>query len=186
MIEYTASSDADTPFNPTNHSYFNLHGCTGKTVLDHTAVIYADAISEVDDDLIPTGAPEEVKGTAYDFRTPHTFGERMPKRFGGYDNNYIVSGAPMAQLAGKEIPLIATVRANGLQMEVFSDRPCVQLYTACVLGGKPDFRGGAPRLQYGAFCLETQEAPDAPNQGKGILRAGESFYSMTAYRLMRE
>ena len=186
VIEYTAECDEDTPLNLTNHSYFNLHGCTGKTVLDHTAVIYADTISEVDDDLIPTGAPQDVTGTAYDFRTPHTFGERMPKRFGGYDNNYIISGAPTAQIADKEIPLIATVSANGIRMDVLSDRPCVQLYTACVLGGKPDFRGGTPRIQYGAFCLETQDAPDAPNQGKGILYEGEKFRSVTAYRLTRQ
>lgn len=186
IIEYRAESDADTPLNLTNHSYFNLHGCTGETVLDHSAVIYADSISEVDDELIPTGAPQDVTGTAYDFRTPHTFGERMPKRFGGYDNNYIIAGAPSETVAGMKLPLIATVTANGIQMDVLSDRPCVQLYTACVLGGKPDFRGGAPRMQYGAYCLETQETPDAPNQGKGILRAGEKFYTVTAYRLMRK
>ena len=186
IMEYTATSDADTPLNLTNHSYFNLHGCTGQTVLDHTAVIYADATSEVDDVLIPTGASANVSGTAYDFRTPHTFGERMSARFGGYDNNYIIAGAPMSRVAGKDVPLIAIVCADSIKMEVLSDRPCVQLYTACELGGKPDFRGGVPRVQYGAFCLETQDAPDSPNHGEGILRAGEDFYSVTAYRLTRE
>ncbi|MGN1116712.1 MAG: hypothetical protein ACI4TH_09095, partial [Candidatus Ornithomonoglobus sp.] len=53
-IKYFAICDSDTPLNLTNHSYFNLDGFGG-TILEHHAVIQSDFISEIDDDLVPTG-----------------------------------------------------------------------------------------------------------------------------------
>ena len=36
MIQYTATTDAPTVINITNHSYFNLNGHASGTVLGHT------------------------------------------------------------------------------------------------------------------------------------------------------
>ncbi len=190
VLHYEATSDADTIVNLTNHSYFNLRGCDGKDVLDHTATIYADAICDADDDLIATGKYLPVDGTAYDFRTPHTFGERIEgtRNGDGYDNHYCIQkGLPSQSIAGHSLPLIAEVHNGHLSMEVYTDRPGVQLYTACALSGKPDFRGGIARNKLSAFCLETQFHADSPNlTGEGILRAGEKFETTTVYRVTKQ
>ncbi len=183
VIEYEARSDKDTPLNLTNHAYFNLHGVTGETVCDHYVQIGADLMSEADDDLIPSGKLIPVDGTAYDFRTPHTLGERMPERFGGYDNSYHLVPLAYEEVGAHTLPLCARVWCGTLQMDVLTDRPDMQLYTGNFLGGAPCFRGGVPRRRHGAVCFETHIPADAPNRGEGILRAGEVFRSVTAYRL---
>ncbi len=185
VLHYEAVSDADTIINLTNHSYFNLRGCDGCDVLDHVATIYADTICEVDADLIATGPYLPVEGTAYDFRTPHAFGERIEGTNGGYDNHYCIQKGLKAQnIAGYSLPLIAEVHNDRLSMKVYTDRPGMQLYTASALSGKPDFRGGIPRNKLSAFCLETQFHADNPNlTGEGILRAGEKFVTTTVFHV---
>ncbi len=186
VMDYGAKSDVDTILNVTNHAYFNLGGCDGRTVLDHTATIYADTICEVDEKLVCTGKYLPVDGTAYDFRTPHTFGERISgtTNGGGYDNHYVFPALTKKDIAGFSLPLVAKVTNDHLTMELYTDRPGVQLYTSCALKGKPDFRGGVPRVNLGAFCLETQVPADSPNlTGEGILRANEEFRTVTVYRI---
>ena len=183
LMEYEAKSDADTPLNLTNHAYFNLHGVTGETVCDHYVQIGADYVSEMDDDLIPSGKLIPVEKTAYDFRTPHTLGERMPERFGGYDNSYHLLPLAHETVGDYTLPLCVRVWCDHLQLDVLTDRPDMQLYTGNFLDGEPHFRGGVPRRKRGAVCLETHIPADAPNRGEGILRAGEIFKTVTAYRL---
>ena len=182
-IEYNAVSDADTPVNLTNHSYFNLDGYDGKDIFSHKLQLLADEVTEVDEELIPTGKRRNVEGTVYDFRLMHGIGERLDHTFTGYDTNYILQkGLPMVDVAGYSLPQIATVCYGKRAMEVFTDQPCVQFYTANFLGGKPDFKGGVEKQAHHAFCLETQEEPDAVNHGGGILKAGQKYHHVTVYK----
>ena len=75
-IDYTGRTDAPTPLNLTNHSYFNLNGRAGSDVRGHLLQIDADAFLEVDDALIPTGTAD-VTGTAFDFRHSAPIGARL-------------------------------------------------------------------------------------------------------------
>ena len=181
-IAYNAVSDADTPINLTNHAYFNLGGVGSGDILDFRAQILADTVTAVDAELIPTGEHIEVEGTPFDFRTEHAIGEKLSENFSGYDHNYIFANAPMGEAAGIELPRVATFSGKGLTMEVYTDRPCAQFYTANFLGGKPDFKGGVTRVQKGAFCFETQSEPDGVNHGALPLPAGELFHTVTVYR----
>ena len=65
-IDYSATTDADTIVNLTNHSYFNLKG--EGTILDHELTLNADSFTPVSKDLIPTGEIGSVEGTPMDFR----------------------------------------------------------------------------------------------------------------------
>ncbi len=168
-IEYLAVPDRETVCNLTNHAYFNfLEG--RRDVLSHELYINADRISLTDEASIPVGE-KCVAGTPYDFRTPRKIGEAI------YDNNYILNGGegPAATLYEK---------TSGIFMELFTDRPCVQLYTSVALKNPEGRKGGF----YGkgcAVCLETQLEPNCPNKEgytDHIISPEKPFRSATVYR----
>ena len=52
---------------------------------------------------------------------------------------------------------------SGRSLEVFTTQPGIQLYTANGLDGHLVGKNGIAYKKYGAFCLETQNYPDAIN-----------------------
>jgi len=184
-IEYTATTDADTVANLTNHSYFNLGGLENN--LTHQLEIYADRFTPVDAGLIPTGELRPVKGTPFDFTTPHAIGERIDadeeqmKLGSGYDHNFVFTKHD------GQLNLVAKVSepTSGRVMEVLTTEPGVQFYTGNFLDGTLKGKAGRPIQRRAALCLETQHFPDSPNQPKfptTVIKAGEVRKSTTVYR----
>ena len=185
VINYKATPDGKTPIALTNHSYFNLDGF-GDTVLNHTAVIYADRYTDVDERLIPNGKRPEVAGTAFDFRTPRKIGERFSDGLDGYDHNYILSPTLFKTFLGKEVGLGAVVEGERLKMSVYTDQPGVQFYTANFLKKRaPEhiFHGGINPIKHGGFCLEAGTEPNCINHGIGFYDAGEVYTQTTVYQV---
>lgn len=180
LIDYVAIPEGKTPIALTNHAYFNLNGFGG-TIEDHTAVIYADKYTEVDDNLIPNGIRPNVEGTPFDFKTPHKIGERCSKEFIGYDHNFVLSPVKSDVVFGKELPLIAEVRGDKLGMKVYTDQPGVQFYIGNFLGNGPAFRNNTKQVFHGAFCLETQTEPDCINHGIGFYDKDEVYTHTVVY-----
>ncbi len=185
VLEYSAETDAETPFNPTNHTFFNLTGDARKDILGVELRIDAEQITEADEDLIPTGRFLPVAGTPFDFRAPKPIGrdigapEPSLQSCGGYDHNFVLSGSGLRQVAE------LYDRAGGRRMQVYTDRPGMQLYTANRFGGNARGRGGVPFAPHRAVCLETQCFPDSvhrPEFPYQNLKPGAPFRSVTVYR----
>ena len=171
MIEYSASSDETTIFNPTSHAYFNLDG--KGTVDGHTVTLHSDSYTPTDADGIPTGKIETVEGTKFNLTRPRLLSEMF--RFTGFDNNYIL----------KDKSFAAQVRgSNGLVMTVYTDMPALQFYTAEGLKETPGKNGTVYGKRSG-LCLETQFCPDTPNHPnfpQCFLEKDEEFSSYTEFR----
>ncbi len=193
FIQYQATTDAATPINLTNHSYFNLAG--QGTVLNQVLWINADNYTPTDAGLIPTGEIKSVKGTPFDFTTPTAIGAHLREAgSGGYDNNFVLNTrsplpAAVARASGspRGLELAARVSdpASGRVLEVFTTQPDVQLYTASNLNGRTTFAGDVAYPRFGAVCLETQHVPDSINHSEfptTVLRPGETYQQTTVYK----
>lgn len=186
-IHYVAVPDQDTVINMTNHSYFNLNGHASGTVLGHKVTVNADSFTPADAYSIPTGEIRSVEGTPMDFRSGRVLGDDIdtdyePLRFGsGYDHNWVLKNEgrfdKVAEVASEE---------SGIVMEVYTDLPGVQIYTANFVDGEPG-KDGASYIKRSAVCLETQYFPDAvhhENFPQPLCGKGEKYDTRTAYRFL--
>ena len=182
VIRYRAVSDQDTLCSLTNHAYFNLSGDFDNKILNECLKIRSDYITAIDEKLIPTGELYAVKNTPLDFNVMKEIGEEIndENKFlsvaGGYDFNYVLKNAPGTYAAKAFDP------GTCIEMEVFTDRPCMQFYSGNFLNG---VKGKTTFYKNCAFCLETQGYPNACNVSSFptmTLKKGEEFRSETRYK----
>ncbi len=186
-IHYEAVPDQDTVINMTNHSYFNLNGHDSGTAMNHKLTLLADAFTPADAQSIPTGEIRSVEGTPMDFRNAKALGEDIdadyePLIFGdGYDHNWVLNNNGKFEKVAE-----VTAEESGITMEVYTDLPGIQLYTANFLDHEPGKDGVCYEKRSGV-CLETQYYPDAvhhENFPQPLCRKGEKYDTRTAYRFL--
>jgi len=186
-IRYLAMTDKATILNLTNHTYFNLSGYQNGDIGTHHLWLDAEAINEVNSALVPTGTILSVDGTPYDFRKGMNVQEGfdadhpMIRAFGGYDNNFI-----FAKYDGTmKLRATLTHPASGRKMNMYTDQPCVQVYTANMINpADHPFKGGVAQSKHCGMCLETQAMPDSinhPNFTNVVLRPSEVYDHTTIY-----
>ena len=159
LIEYFATSDQDTLWSPTNHTFFNLNGENSGVIYNHLLTINADFFTPCDENLIPIGEILSVKDTPFDFTAAKPLQDSILSRdervtrLGGIDHNFILRSehAARAQSCTKDVT-----------MDIYTDLPALQLYTTNSLE-KFVGKSGAIYGKHHAFCLEPQFCPNAIN-----------------------
>ena len=163
-IIYEGTSSADTIFNPTSHSYFNLSGDVKNRIDDHWLKINASEMVSINTDLIPNGDFESVQGTHFDFSVPKKMGTQA------YDNCYKLIGNILLEHKG-----------SGRALEISTSFPGLQLYTA-------DSLSDAGLINRTGLCLETQFFPDSPNHNhfpSTVLKKEAVFSHSTLYSFQK-
>ncbi|MGV8920057.1 MAG: aldose epimerase family protein [Pseudomonas sp.] len=192
-IKYSATTDKPTVLNLTNHSYFNLAGAGNGDILKQVATLHASHYTPVNATLIPTGEIAPVAGTPMDFLKPTAFGKNIKAdhpqlkfaeaKQGGFDFNWVLD------TKGNVGNLAADVRdpESGRHLQLFTTEPGVQLYTGNFLEGTVHGKAGKVYPHWGAFTLETQHYPDAPNQPKFLstrLDPGKVYTQTTVFKFL--
>ncbi|WP_404476678.1 aldose epimerase family protein [Novosphingobium sp. BL-52-GroH] len=186
IVDYAARSTRATPFNITQHSYFNLAGVVGSegSVLDHELTIPASRYLPIDETLIPLAAAAPVQDSAFDFRTAKAVGRDLGSQHeqlalaGGFDHNWIIDGSGFRPVARLHDP------ASGRTLDIRSDLPGLQFYSGNFLDGTIAGKAGVHYGRRCALALETQYFPDSPNRPDFpdcTLRPGALFSSRTMF-----
>lgn len=144
-LDIRATTDAETLWNATNHSYWALDGAADFT--GHRLQIAADHWLPTDPDARPTGAVAPVAGSAMDFRQLRLLTPGTPD----LDHCFCLSNG--------QVPLREVLHLqgkSGLSLRVSTTEPGVQIYDsgATCRPGRPPYEG---------LAIETQGWPDAPS-----------------------
>ncbi len=186
-ITYTAIANQTTPFNVTNHAFFNLNGEGNGDVLQHQLQIFADRYTSISADLLPTGKFNTVEQTAFDFTQPKTIGrdinlEDDQLKYGnGYDHTFVLKDAFTAEMLHA-----ARVKGEetGIVMNCYTNQPGVHLYTGNFMDDVFSLKTGKSDTRRAAFCLETQHFSDAMSYNHFpsiVLEPHKSFNSQTIF-----
>lgn len=187
-ISYSATTDAPTIINMTNHSYFNLSGDPNKPVTDQVLTINASNFTPVDSTYMTTGEILPVEGTPMDFRNAKLVGAEIEKfdyeqlkNGNGYDHNWVLDTKGDDTVEAASLYCSAT----GIFLQVYTNEPGIQVYSGNFLDGTLTGKGGVVYKQRTGLCLETQKYPDTPNKPQwptAVLRPGEKYNSRCIFK----
>ncbi len=181
-ISYSAETDRPTIFNMTNHAYFNLAGEAAGNCRDHRIRLEAARRTETNADRGLTGACPDVTGTAYDLRHGKTFAEIHHDLPPGLDDNFILDDRDGDF---KENVAVVSSDRTGIELALSTTAPGVQFYMGFFLDGSAIGKSGKGYPQFSAFCLETQNWPDAVNHShfpSARLEPGKPYLHKSVFR----
>ena len=181
-IFFEAITDKDTIVNMTNHNYWNFHGHnnTYQNITNHSVLLNADNICEIDESYIPTGLIKTVKENKFDMNNFYNISQSFLEE-GGIDHNYILKYANLQKPDG-----IIFSNITGMGVEYFTDQPGMQFYTGNMMDTSIKGKYGKNYGKNFGMCFEPQIYPDAinhPNFPSPIIKSGETYRSKIIMKL---
>lgn len=175
-----------TPISLAQHTYWNLAGHDSGLILDHTTQIWAQHVTPVDENTIPTGEIFPVKNSPFDFTSEKKIGAQIPEVGLGYDHNYVLDCGE--ERDGLKRAVRIKDPSSSRVLNLWTNAPGMQFYTANYVNGIKG-KGGAIYEKHSAVCLETQGFPNAINQPdfpSTVVRPGEKYTHTMVYEFSVE
>ena len=169
-----------SPASFTPHIFFNLDGPGGALIDGHHLQVFSDRLLDADADNVATGQRRSLAGHALDLRNGGRLGE-LPD----IDHAYELTGTSQDGL--RTVARVHSATA-GRTMEVWTNEPVLQVYTAGALGNgaATDLgKGGVLHRPRAGLCLEPQQYPNAMNCPAFPLHrvaVGQPYLARTEYR----
>lgn len=172
QIEYTATTDKPTLYNPTNHGYYNLTGSPVNSINEHTLKVGAKQVAETNPDVTTTGNKVDVAGTKFDFVEGRKIGDTY------LDDPFI--------LDHEQTPdLVLTSPDEKVRLEIETTAPAVVIYTTGASEAGMQMKHGE-MADHGGIAIEPQGIPGTEKYsqfGDIILRPENPFHSKTTYHV---
>lgn len=169
-IQYKAKSTEDTLLNLTQHSYFNLDGHQGD-VTNQELKLNASQILETDSENVPTGKLISLEKHPFDFSKL----KDVPAQI---DDAFVLT-------PGNDFAAQLFSPKHHLQMNVFTNQPCVQVYVGGEVNSKLKTKSSVKYHKTSGICFENQAFPDAPNHEhfpSAILKKDEIYRQYTRFQ----
>ncbi len=183
-ISFVGRSNADTVFNPTLHTYFNLGN--NETIKQHKLQINSTEHLAFDDKKVPTGDLIDVTNTPFDFQKATTLGSAIAgmqdTEEKGFDDLFKVTPEDNNRIATLADPV------SGRSVDILSKRNGLVVFTAnSFTHDNMNFkRSNGTGQAYEGVALEAQTLPDATKHtgfGNIVLTAGDTAINTIGYRL---
>ena len=185
----TATTDAPTVINMTNHAYLNLSGAA--TIEDHHVAIAADFFTPNDREFDADRG--DSRGRRHAVRSEGRRQGRRPleeptiRRSSRRRASTTITCCATDETASLSSPRGSSAPGSRQALEVWTTEPGMQFYTGQFLGDRSGGRIADEHARSAGLCLETQHFPDSPHHANfpsTVLRPGERFFSRTEYRLV--
>ncbi|KAJ0105256.1 hypothetical protein Patl1_19597 [Pistacia atlantica] len=121
------SENKPRPISLAQHTYWNLAGHNSGNILEHSIQIWGQHIAPVDENTVPTGEIEPVKGTAFDFTSEKKIGASIHEVGLGYDHNYVLDCGE--EKLGLKHAVKLKDPSSSRVLNLWTNAPAMQFYT---------------------------------------------------------
>ncbi|KAF9444910.1 galactose mutarotase-like protein [Macrolepiota fuliginosa MF-IS2] len=188
-----AYATEQTPIMLTQHIYWNLDAFQDDVndILGHHLQLDASRVVHLDGDAVPYGDFIKAPGTIFDFKQSRVIGDRWNETVNlcgsgcqGFDHEWIYDHSENVKIGTS-----LWGQKSGIKLDISTNQPGVQVYTADGLNVPRKEVHGGPSLAYGswaAVAIEQQGYVDAINTPEWgvdqIYGPGRNFTWSTTYK----
>lgn len=181
VLETSGSSDKDTLFDPTQHTYFNLNE-DKSSIGNHTLKLNSQEMYCINENGVTYNKVLNTLDTLYDFTKPKQISECLNQshiqleRNRGMDNFFIKQD--------KSNPFIASLSVSDLSVNIYTTHIGAHVYSGNYLAPLENGSDYPFLTMNGGICFETQHVPNSINFDLNyapILKANQTVTSRTVY-----
>lgn len=165
-VNYAATSDEQTPLSITNHTYWNLDKKSETNsdcnIYKHKIRVNANNYVELNDQGFPNGKTPSVEDTIFDIRKEKILEDLIKapvlKHNNGIDNAFVF------HKTFDEANVVLKSSDDLVKLEVRTDYPSAQIYTANFFANQPSRLENKPYKDHAGIAIEPSYYPNHANE----------------------